>query len=91
MNKKELEIYNPDCETGLITFNVKGVHPHDVASVLDQNGVCIRAGHHCAQPITRHLGQMATIRASFYFYNDEEDARKLVDAVKEAITFFGQF
>ena len=86
-----LEIYNPDCETGLITFNVKGIHPHDVASVLDQNGVCIRAGQHCAKPIVDRLGQISTIRASFYFYNDEEDADKFVLAVKEAIEFFNNF
>ena len=94
---KELEklddviIYNKSCETGILTFNIKDVHPHDVASVFDQNGVCIRAGHHCAMPITRHLGVFATIRASFYFYNDEEDVKKLVDAVKEAIEFFKNF
>jgi len=87
----EVEIYNKTCETGIITFNIKGVHPHDAASVLDQNGVCIRAGHHCAQPITRFLGQLSTIRASFYFYNDYEDADKLVDSVKEAVDFFGKF
>lgn len=86
-----IEIYNPTCETGIITFNVKGVHPHDAASVFDKDEVCIRAGHHCAIPITRFLGQIATIRASFYFYNDEEDVKHFVDAVKEAVAFFGQF
>ena len=91
---KQLEgitIYNPTCETGVITFNIDGVHPHDAASVFDKNGVCIRAGHHCAQPITRFLGQISTIRASFYYYNDEADADKFVESVKEAIEFFGQF
>lgn len=86
-----IEIYNPDCETGIITFNVLGIHPHDVASILDKNGVCVRAGHHCAQPITHHLNQISTLRASFYFYNDEEDADKLVFSVKEAVEFFGKF
>ena len=86
-----IEIYNPTCETGIITFNVAGVHPHDAASVFDKNDVCIRAGHHCAQPITHFLGQMSTIRASFYFYNDAEDVRKFVETVKEAVEFFGQF
>lgn len=86
-----IEIYNPNCETGIITFNVSGVHPHDVASVFDKNNVCIRAGHHCAQPITKFLGQISTVRASFYFYNDEEDVEKFVESVKEAIDFFGQF
>jgi cysteine desulfurase/selenocysteine lyase len=86
-----IEIYNPTCETGIITFNVAGVHPHDAASVFDKNDVCIRAGHHCAQPITHFLGQMSTIRASFYFYNDAIDVRKFVETVKEAVEFFGQF
>ena len=86
-----IEIYNPTCETGIITFNVAGVHPHDAASVFDKNDVCIRAGHHCAQPITHFLGQMSTIRASFYFYNDAEDVRKFVETVKETVEFFGQF
>lgn len=86
-----IKIYNPTCETGIITFNVDGVHPHDAASVFDKNGVCIRAGHHCAQPITKFLGQISTVRASFYFYNDYEDADKFVESVKEAVDFFGQF
>ena len=86
-----IEIYNPTCETGIITFNVTGVHPHDAASVFDKNDVCIRAGHHCAQPITHFLGQMATLRASFYFYNDQEDVERFVETVKETVEFFGQF
>ena len=86
-----IEIYNPTCETGIITFNVTGVHPHDAASVFDKNDVCIRAGHHCAQPITHFLGQMATLRASFYFYNDTEDVKRFVETVKETVEFFGQF
>ena len=86
-----IEIYNPTCETGIITFNVVGVHPHDAASVFDKNDVCIRAGHHCAQPITHFLGQMATLRASFYFYNDQEDVLRFVETVKETVEFFGQF
>ena len=86
-----IEIYNPTCETGIITFNVVGVHPHDAASVFDKNDVCIRAGHHCAQPITHFLGQMATLRASFYFYNDQEDVIRFVETVKETVEFFGQF
>ena len=88
---KGIEIYNPTCETGIITFNVVDVHPHDAASVFDKNDVCIRAGHHCAQPITHFLGQMATLRASFYFYNDTEDVKKFVETVKETVEFFGQF
>lgn len=88
---EEVEIFNPTCETGILTFNVRGVHPHDVASVFDKNNVCIRAGHHCAQPITKFLGQISTIRASFYFYNDYNDVDKFIESVKEAVSFFGQF
>ena len=86
-----ITIYNPTCETGIITFNVNDVHPHDAASVFDKENVCIRAGHHCAQPITHFLKQMSTIRASFYFYNDYSDADRFVETVKEAVDFFGQF
>ena len=84
-------IYNESCETGVIAFNLDGIHPHDAASVFDNNDVCIRAGHHCAQLITKKLGTIGTIRASFYFYNREEDIEKFIKAVKEAKDFFGQF
>ncbi len=68
-------------KTGVITFNVKDVHPHDVASVLDAEGVAVRAGHHCAQPLMRYLSVNATCRASFYFYNTYEDVDRLVAAL----------
>ncbi|ATY84265.1 cysteine desulfurase [Kyrpidia spormannii] len=86
----ELEIYGPDAghRAGLVTFNLKGVHPHDVATVLDAEGVAIRAGHHCAQPLMRELGAAATARASFYFYNTEEDVDALVAALMKAKEFF---
>jgi cysteine desulfurase/selenocysteine lyase len=86
-----ITIYNPTAETGIISFNIDGVHPHDAASVFDNDRVCIRAGHHCAQLITRHLGTIGTVRASFYLYNTEEDVQVLVEAVKDAKNFFGQF
>ena len=86
-----VEVYNPTCETGVIAFNIKGVHPHDAASVYDKNGVCIRAGHHCAQLITRWLNQISTTRATFYCYNTMDDVKNLVDSVKEARDFFSQF
>lgn len=70
-----------DNKIGIVTFNVAGVHPHDVATILDAEGVAIRAGHHCAQPLMKYLGQNATCRASFYFYNTIEDVGRLVDAV----------
>ncbi|HCC00053.1 MAG TPA: cysteine desulfurase [Ruminococcaceae bacterium] len=68
---------------GVISFNIKDVHPHDVASILDADGVAIRAGHHCAQPLMRYLGINATCRASFYFYNTREDVDTFVDSVKK--------
>jgi cysteine desulfurase/selenocysteine lyase len=86
-----ITIYNPTAETGIISFNIDGVHPHDAASVFDNDRVCIRAGHHCAQLITRHLGTIGTVRASFYLYNTEEDVQVLVEAFKDAKNFFGQF
>ncbi len=86
-----VEVYNKTTDTGVVTFNIKGVHPHDAATVYDREGVCIRAGHHCAQLITRFLNQISTTRASFYLYNDEEDVYALVDAVKKAKEFFGSF
>ncbi|MBR6289775.1 MAG: cysteine desulfurase, partial [Acholeplasmatales bacterium] len=84
-------IYNKTCETGIVSFNLEGVHPHDAASVFDNNDVCIRAGHHCAQLITSWLKTIGTVRASFYFYNTEEDVYKFIKAVKDAKEFFGSF
>ena len=72
-----------DNKTGIITFNVKDIHPHDVASILDSYGVAIRAGHHCAQPLMRYLGQNATCRASFYLYNTHDDVDQFIDALKK--------
>lgn len=86
-----INIYNESCETGIISFNIDGVHPHDAASVFDKNDVCIRAGHHCAQLITNWLGTIGTVRASFYFYNTLEDVEKFVESVKEASEFFNMF
>ena len=70
-------------KTGIITFNVKDVHPHDVATILDAKGVAIRAGHHCAQPLMRYLGQNATCRASFYLYNTREDIDRWIEALQQ--------
>ena len=68
---------------GIVTFNIRDVHPHDVATILDAEGVAIRAGHHCAQPLMNYLGQNSTCRASFYFYNTIEDVDRLIDAIKK--------
>lgn len=73
---------------GVVSFNLDEVHPHDMATILDQEGLCIRAGHHCAQPLMRRLGVPATARASFYVYNNEEDVDALVDALDKAKGWF---
>lgn len=83
-----IHIYNADnAHSALITFNIEGVHAHDVASVLDKAGVCVRAGHHCAQPILSWLDTAATVRASLYYYNSRQDVDRLVDALKKAGDF----
>ena len=74
---------------GAISFTVEGVHPHDLGQVLDDHGVSIRVGHHCAWPLHRSCGAQSTARASFYLYNTEEEVDKLVDAIKAAREFFG--
>ena len=84
-------IFNETAETGIISFNIDGVHPHDAASVFDKNDVCIRAGHHCAQLITKWIDTVGTVRASFYFYNTIDDVLKFVESVKEASEFFTGF
>src|SRR5215467_11729407 len=79
----------PDARGGVASFTVAGIHPHDLATILDENGVCIRAGHHCAQPLMRRLEVPATARASFYVYNDEADIDALVAGVVRARELFG--
>jgi cysteine desulfurase/selenocysteine lyase len=71
-----------------VSFTVGDIHPHDVATVLDAEGVAVRAGHHCAQPLMRRLGVPATVRASFYVYNDEADVDALVAALEMARSVF---
>jgi cysteine desulfurase/selenocysteine lyase len=73
----------PDRRTGIVSFDVEGVHPHDVAQILDWHGVAVRAGHHCAQPLMHRLGVVATTRASFYLYSIEEEVDRLVDGLKD--------
>jgi cysteine desulfurase/selenocysteine lyase len=72
-----------------VTFNDADIHPHDLATILDHHGVAVRAGHHCAQPLVRLLGVVATARASFYVYNDTDDVDQLVAALREARKYFG--
>jgi len=74
---------------GVISFNVEGVHPHDVAGVLDEEGIAVRSGHHCAQPLMAHLGMDYAVRMSFYLYNTKEEIDLAVEAIKKARKIFG--
>ena len=82
---------NAQNHSSVISFNIKGVHPHDVASILDSENVCVRSGNHCAQPLMRFLGIDSTCRASFYFYNSKEDVDRLVFALNKAYKMFEKF
>jgi cysteine desulfurase/selenocysteine lyase len=87
----QLTIHGPssvDLRGGVLSLSFQDVHPHDVSQVLDQHGVCVRAGHHCAKPLMRLLGVAATARASIYVYNDESDIDALADALSDAAEFF---
>ena len=80
-----------DKHSSVISFNIKGIHPHDIASILDTEGVCVRSGNHCAQPLMRFLGIDSTCRASFSFYNDKEDVDKLIKALDKAYNMFKKY
>ena len=80
---------DPDQRGGVVSFALDGMHPHDIADLCDREGVCIRAGHHCAQPLMRMMGVPATARASFHVYNSREDVERLVEALVRARTVFG--
>lgn len=84
-----LTLYGPhDHHTGVLAFNLAGIHPHDAATALDLEGVAVRAGHHCAQPLMKELGVDATLRASLYLYNDQKDLDRLILAIKATKEFF---
>ena len=89
-----ITLYGPDPAVadrgGVVSFNLNGLHPHDVGTVLDAEGVAIRAGHHCAKPLMRRLGVAATARASFYIYNTTEEIDHLVEAIQAAKAFFSR-
>ena len=90
-NIEGLTIYGPKDNkkrSGVIAFNIEGLHPHDVATALDMEGVAVRAGHHCAQPLLNYLDTSATARASFYIYNTKADCDKLVEALQKTKEFF---
>ena len=88
-----IQIHGParaEERTGVVSFYDDVVHPHDLATILDLYGVAVRAGHHCAQPLMKRLGVVATARASFYIYNDKSDVDALISALGEARAYFGQ-
>lgn len=88
----DIKIYGPEKDrTGLVSFSLPDIHPHDLSQLLDEEGIAIRSGHHCAQPLMRRLGVAATARASFYVYNTEEEVDALVGALVRAREFFGAF
>jgi cysteine desulfurase/selenocysteine lyase len=84
----EVRVYGPQSRGALVSFTVAGMHAHDLASLLDERGIAVRAGHHCAQPLHALLGTPATARASFYVYNDEGDVDRLVDGIEAARAVF---
>ena len=79
----------PERRSGVVSFAMDEIHPHDLATILDQHQVCVRAGHHCAQPLMRRMGVSATARASFYVYSDSADVDALCDALRAATRIFG--
>lgn len=89
-----VKVYGPkevEKRGGVISFEIEGVHPHDVASIFDTFGVCIRAGNHCAQPLMRYMGINATSRASIYLYNNKEDVDRLVEAIEKTYEMFSKW
>jgi cysteine desulfurase / selenocysteine lyase len=87
-----ITLYGPKKDrSGLVSFSLPDVHAHDLSQLLDEEGVAIRSGHHCTQPLMRRLGVAATARASFYLYNTEEEVDTLVVALQRAREFFGAF
>ncbi len=85
----EITIFGPEDRAGLVTFNLDGVHSHDLSTVLDTEGIAIRAGHHCAQPLMKWLGVTSTARASMYLYNNEDDIDRFVAGLKKTKEYFG--
>ncbi|MAW68567.1 MAG: hypothetical protein CMG10_02280 [Candidatus Marinimicrobia bacterium] len=86
---KDIIFYGNSPNRGaVISFNLKNIHPHDLAKFLDTDGICIRAGHHCAQPIMDYLGITATARASMYLYNNKEDIDQLAESIEKTAHIF---
>lgn len=87
--RNDVTLFGPDQSAGIVSFAMDGVHPHDLGTILDENNVAIRAGHHCAQPLMDHLGVPATARASFGLYSDESDIEALLDGIERTRRIFG--
>jgi len=79
---------HPEHRAPVMSFTVDGIHPHDVGTVLDAEGIAVRAGHHCVQPLMARFGVPATVRASLSFYNTEEDVEALAQGIEKAIEVF---
>lgn len=88
--RNDVTLFGPEESAGIVSFALDGVHPHDLGTILDEEGVAIRAGHHCAQPLMDHLGVPATARASFGLYNDESDIAALLKGIERTRRIFGQ-
>ncbi|XGK32772.1 aminotransferase class V-fold PLP-dependent enzyme [Lactobacillus acidophilus] len=85
----EIKVYGPTSRSGVVSFNLKNVHPHDLATALDQEGIEIRAGHHCTQPLIKVLGEESVARASLQVYNNKSDLEKFIQAIKDTEVFYG--
>ena len=87
--RNDITLFGPEDAAGIVSFAMDGVHPHDLGTILDEEGVAIRAGHHCAQPLMEHLGVSATARASFGLYSDEQDVAALIAGIERTRRIFG--
>jgi cysteine desulfurase/selenocysteine lyase len=85
----DVTVFGPEDSAGIVSFAIRGVHPHDLGTILDEEDVAIRAGHHCAQPLMEHLGVDATARASFGLYSDEDDIAALLRGIDRTKRIFG--
>ena len=85
----DVRVFGPENSAGIVSFAIDGIHPHDLGTILDESGVAIRAGHHCAQPLMDHLGVPATARASFGLYNNEDDIAALIRGIERTKRIFG--
>ncbi len=85
----KVRLFGPEKSAGIVSFELEGVHPHDLGTILDEENVAIRAGHHCCQPLMKHLGVPATARASFGLYSDEGDIDALLRGIDRTMRIFG--